>query len=218
VCVIKESTKEYRREWWKRNKDKVAQYRKNRKAKHAAEMKQYQRDYYAEHKEWIQERSKRWWDNNPNKAAEYCKVWRQNHPDRSLLDTEKSVERMRKRREDDPEGTRKYQNDWAHENSDKIVKYAFERRSKIANAGSFTAEEWENLLEQCGNKCVCCGKKKKLTVDHIVPVIKGGTNLISNIQPLCKSCNSSKHTKTIRYVKEGATTIHEIPLVGNEIV
>ena len=42
------------------------------------------------------------------------------------------------------------------------------------------------------NKCLCCKEKKKLTVDHVIPVDWGGTSNIENIQPLCQPCNSSK--------------------------
>ncbi|MFI6609293.1 HNH endonuclease [Streptomyces sp. NPDC050507] len=31
-----------------------------------------------------------------------------------------------------------------------------------------------------------------LTGDHIVPLARGGTNVLSNVQVLCRSCNSSK--------------------------
>lgn len=65
--------------------------------------------------------------------------------------------------------------------------------------GSYTKEEFETLCQHYGNICLCCGKKKKLTVDHIIPLSKGGKNSIDNIQPLCLTCNKKKATKTIDY-------------------
>lgn len=64
--------------------------------------------------------------------------------------------------------------------------------------GKHTLKQWEALKAKCGYKCQHCGKKEpqvKLTRDHIVPISRGGSNDISNIQPLCKKCNSSKHNK-----------------------
>lgn len=43
--------------------------------------------------------------------------------------------------------------------------------------------------------CQLCGKildESTATVDHIVPVSKGGTNDIENLQPLCLKCNAKK--------------------------
>jgi len=31
-----------------------------------------------------------------------------------------------------------------------------------------------------------------MTIDHVVPLSKGGTNYIWNLQPLCRSCNSKR--------------------------
>lgn len=49
-------------------------------------------------------------------------------------------------------------------------------------------------------RCVHCGTdgttdRNDLTVDHIIPVIAGGTNALHNLQTLCRVCNSKKGTK-----------------------
>lgn len=72
-------------------------------------------------------------------------------------------------------------------------------RRKKGMTGRHTAQEWKKLLELCGNKCLACGALENLTRDHIVPIKKGGTDDISNLQPLCRSCNSKKQTKTVDY-------------------
>jgi 5-methylcytosine-specific restriction endonuclease McrA len=82
-------------------------------------------------------------------------------------------------------------------------KHAHLKRSRKANAeGLFTWDEWELLKRQYHHRCPCCGRPEpdiKLTKDHIVPLTRGGTNWISNIQPLCQSCNSRKKTRVIKY-------------------
>jgi 5-methylcytosine-specific restriction endonuclease McrA len=73
---------------------------------------------------------------------------------------------------------------------------------KIGNGGFHTQGEWETLKAQYNWTCPACRKQEpdiKLTQDHIVPLTKGGSDNIENIQPLCKSCNSTKHTRIIKY-------------------
>lgn len=48
------------------------------------------------------------------------------------------------------------------------------------------------VFKSDGYKCVKCGSDSDLTIDHVLPVSKGGSNNISNLQTLCRSCNSSK--------------------------
>ncbi|HSN23714.1 MAG TPA: HNH endonuclease signature motif containing protein [Methylomicrobium sp.] len=75
------------------------------------------------------------------------------------------------------------------------------RRARLAgNGGSYTRSEWRRLCDYYEHRCVCCGGKfHRLTVDHVIPLSKGGSNYIRNIQPLCRSCNSKKHDKEIDY-------------------
>lgn len=43
--------------------------------------------------------------------------------------------------------------------------------------------------------CYFCGKKfspDKLTMDHIVPIIRGGKSVRTNLVPACKECNNKK--------------------------
>ena len=77
---------------------------------------------------------------------------------------------------------------------------ALKRESaKRANGGEFKMEDWQTLVELAHGKCPACGKRRKLNMDHIVPVVKGGTNYLYNLQPLCRSCNSQKMTDTHDY-------------------
>jgi 5-methylcytosine-specific restriction endonuclease McrA len=48
---------------------------------------------------------------------------------------------------------------------------------------------------------LCCGASGRLQADHIVPLSKGGTTYIANIQPLCRTCNPRKRVQTIDYRK-----------------
>jgi len=71
------------------------------------------------------------------------------------------------------------------------------RARKVNAIGSHTAAEWELLCERYGHICLACGQRLPLTEDHVVPLVRGGTDDISNIQPLCRPCNSRKGSQTI---------------------
>ena len=51
------------------------------------------------------------------------------------------------------------------------------------------------LFSRVEHKCVLCGSTENLTIDHIIPLRKGGTNDDSNMQILCGKCNRLKGVK-----------------------
>ena len=53
---------------------------------------------------------------------------------------------------------------------------------------------WE-LWQRDNFTCQQCGRRQFLTIDHIYPESKGGDIELSNLQTLCRSCNSSKGNK-----------------------
>lgn len=89
---------------------------------------------------------------------------------------------------------------WFRSHPEKVRVYGKTRLAFVRGAeGKYTAKEWKDLCDKYGNICLCCKEKKPLCADHVIPVSKGGSNYISNIQPLCRPCNSRKFDKTIDY-------------------
>lgn len=71
------------------------------------------------------------------------------------------------------------------------------RRARLAGGGgSHTIAERQEKFAKLGNICFYCGTGGKLTIDHDVPIARGGSDNIGNILPACGSCNRRKSKKT----------------------
>jgi 5-methylcytosine-specific restriction endonuclease McrA len=143
------------------------------------------------HRQWDEARKKRDPGYGTRKAADYIarnrskvreRVYKHNQrPEvRARINAQKRALRAK-----DPDRFRVY-------NSTRAA------RKKQAG-GSWTKAEWQALLVQHESRCLSCGSTSNLCADHVQPLSKGGSNSISNIQPLCRSCNSRKRDKTIDY-------------------
>lgn len=130
--------------------------------------------------------------------AELNKQWRQKNPDKARANSYKQSAKLKER---DPEYWNRWlRNDYAKDSAKYIAKVNARRARLLQCEGDYTAEQFAELCLTYGGICLCCeSADSPLTVDHVVPLSKGGSNNISNIQPLCRSCNSKKGAKTIDY-------------------
>jgi 5-methylcytosine-specific restriction endonuclease McrA len=120
---------------------------------------------------------------------------------------------MARYHQDNKERAKELGTRWNVNNKKKVLeikkKYRINNREKIRlinqnrraakNEGSLTLEEWESVLSMHDYRCANCGTDENITMDHIIPIVNGGSYSVNNVQPLCKSCNSRKATKTIDY-------------------
>lgn len=83
------------------------------------------------------------------------------------------------------------------------------RRGRLRGAlGSFTEEEWLAKRNATNGRCPFCESQvgvEKMTIDHILPLSKGGSNSISNIRALCRNCNSGRGNRGYSYFMDKKT-------------
>jgi 5-methylcytosine-specific restriction endonuclease McrA len=78
---------------------------------------------------------------------------------------------------------------------------ALKRRAlKYANTPieeMLTEPQWHEILETYRHRCAYCGRKMgRLTVDHVIPLSRGGKHSKDNVVPACLHCNTVKNVKT----------------------
>ena len=50
----------------------------------------------------------------------------------------------------------------------------------------------QSIKNKWDYKCAYCGSEHKITIDHVIPQCKGGSDFITNVVDCCESCNRSK--------------------------
>lgn len=83
------------------------------------------------------------------------------------------------------------------------------RVRELYATGSHEESTWLELVIACGSACLRCGGSP-ITKDHVVPLSRGGGNSLSNLQPLCGSCNSWKGTKSLDFRDHSCQKITDV--------
>ena len=154
-------------------------------------------EYRIRNPELIKKRKQKDYERNKDKILARNAAWRATNPEKKKASNDKWRNENRERHR---ENSRK----WAANNPERfreLQRHAQHRRRSLKDGlfENYTEEEWGNLLHRYDCKCIRCGSSDNIEVDHVVPISKGGTNTIDNLQPLCRSCNAQKWTYDYDY-------------------
>jgi 5-methylcytosine-specific restriction endonuclease McrA len=131
----------------------------------------------------------KWKTENAEKVTKAGKTWKLNNPQ-----TRKQVEAKYYQRNRDALKARAYAWRAANPEAYRAIVRAGRARRRGAD-GHHTAADVTAIAAKQRGRCICCNKRRKLEVDHIVPLSKGGSNWPHNLQLLCRPCNASKSAK-----------------------
>lgn len=94
-------------------------------------------------------------------------------------------------------------NRWKSANKHKLQAYDQNKRVKrLSQIGGkkIDPSRWANLIKAHGYQCFYCRisliGSKKLVMEHMTPLSRGGKHELENVVPACSLCNSRKFTKT----------------------
>ena len=80
------------------------------------------------------------------------------------------------------------------------------KRRERATLRANYAAWYQHLAERDGERCLNCGARSDLALDHILPIAKGGLSKIENLQLLCAPCNQRKGKLVIDCRGDGVQT------------
>lgn len=162
--------------------------------------------YYKENKEAYKDRSIVWRRENPEKYKECHDSWKARNQQYWKIHYSKNKRSYDARSKDwrlkNKSKTSVICKKWASLNPEKVLEKSRNRRSMEAGAeGKHTAADVRAIFNNQRGLCANChakllkSGKQKFHVDHIMPLVLGGSNWPSNLQCLCPTCNLSKGAK-----------------------
>lgn len=163
-------------------------------AVHREERRAYNAKWRAEHPDEVRENNRKWRDANRERVKAYhqklyegngeamraaIKAWADAHPE--IIRARNAANRALAR---------------AHPEVLRACNAARSARAVGVTDGHVTAEELRTLWLHYEQRCAYCGASEELTLDHVMPISRGGSNSIDNCVPACWPCNSSKNDRT----------------------
>lgn len=207
----------HNRRWRQANPERYAAQRKRHRQRHKEEIAEYQRQWTAKHVLSERERKQRWQEKNRERSRETKRRWAQAHPDKARASarrwqranpekmraavrryTQRYPEQVRARgkawREANPEKRRQRWRDWCARNPERLRELLARRRARRRGAFVENVDPRE-IYERDKGLCGICHRhvaSKKMSLDHIVPLSRGGEHSRRNVQLAHLRCNESR--------------------------
>jgi len=150
------------------------------------------------------ERSRQWRHDNPERArqraAEKSQKFREANPGyhREWYQANAETERARVRvsmqqwRQANPDKERERKRRYRIKNAEAVNKREREKTYARRAQQPYSPELAQLMAQLVQQPCAYCGATESITIDHVVPLSKGGKHEASNLAPACFPCNSSK--------------------------
>jgi len=159
--------------WAKANPEKAATNKAAWNKANPEKIVAYSAAWYAANKDHHNANGATWRKANPEKIVAYSAAWYAANKDLSNANGAA----------------------WAKANPEKNAAKEHRRRARMASNGVnlVTATETATIIAK---PCMACAAPAPSTVEHLIPISRGGAHTIGNLAPLCQPCNSSKNDMT----------------------
>lgn len=155
------------------------------------------REYRTSHPDKVKESSRRgYFRNNPTLRRKRAE-WSKNNPEKRKLQAQRYYYRNRekikvKQRVYLPQHRAKNRATY-------LLAKARRRGNEKHAAGVCSPDQWKAKCDLWSWRCYLCGcqlSEKTVTIDHRIPISRGGSNWPANLAPACLNCNASKRDRT----------------------
>lgn len=182
-----------------RSECRYCQSMRNAKYRASARGKKNISDYAKNNKEVIRQKSKDWYYGNIEKAKLTRSEYRAEHKEETRLastkwaknNPDRKAELAAKHYANNLSLYKKRAREWGKANPEVIRNASHRRRARKVDTqvNPFTKEQLASIYS---DSCFACGATEKITLEHFIPLARGGAHTFENATSLCLSCNASK--------------------------